>query len=115
MAAASSRPLSPTRCRYAVARSFPRAVGATATLGRELLAPRRLSEQTQGLAFPDLYAVAYRTFTADRKGQLQVWEEALAVGRALPTLPLWITPDVVVPVDLESSYRETCEGLRIRM
>jgi hypothetical protein len=85
----------------------------TANLHHELLDLLKLSGEGNGREFPELYAVAYRTFTADRKGQLQLWEESLAVGRALPTLPLWIAPDLAVPVDLESSYRETCESLRI--
>jgi hypothetical protein len=84
-----------------------------ANLHRELLELLKLSGEGNGREFPDLYAAAYRTFTADGKGRFQAWEEPLAVGRALPTLPLWIAPDLVVPVDLESSYRETCEGLRI--
>ncbi len=87
----------------------------TANLHRALLELLKLSQQGNGREFPDLYAVAYRTFTAARQGRLQLWEEPLAVGRALPTLPLWISPELVVPVDLESSYRETCEGLRIRL
>jgi hypothetical protein len=87
----------------------------TANLHRQLVDLLKLSGASNGREFPDLYAVAYRTFTTDRKGRLQGWEEPLAVGRILPTLPLWISPDVVVPVDLESSYRETCEGLRIRL
>src|SRR5262249_7473143 len=87
----------------------------TANLHAELLELLKLSGESDGGEFPDLYAVAYRTFTAAREGRLQLWEEPLGVGRTLPTLPLWIAPDLVVPVDLESSYRETCEGLRIRL
>ena len=86
-----------------------------ANLHRKLLELLKLSAKGNGREFPDLYAVAYRTFTANRKGLLQMWEESLAVEHALPTLPLWIAPDLVVPVDLESSYREVCAGLRIRM
>lgn len=87
----------------------------TASLHRQLLDLLKLSGANNGREFPDLYAVAYRTFTADRQGQLHLWEAPLALGSALPTLPLWIAPDRVVSVDLESSYRETCEGLRIRL
>jgi hypothetical protein len=82
-------------------------------LHRQLLELLQLSDPTNGREFPDLYGVACRTFTASKKGRLQVWEEPLAVGQSLPTLPLWIGPKLVVPLDLERSYRETCEGLRV--
>jgi hypothetical protein len=82
-------------------------------LHRQLLELLHLSDPTNGRDFPDLYAVAYRTFTAAKQGRLQVWEEPLALGKRLPTLPLWISPELVLPLDLETSYRETCEGLRI--
>ena len=65
-------------------------------------------------AHPDLYAVAYRTFTVKKKGRVQVWEEPLALGKPLPTLPLWISPELALPLDLDASYRETCEGLRLQ-
>lgn len=84
-----------------------------ANLHRQLLELLHLAGEPNGREFPDLYAVAYRTFTAAGKGQLQAWEEGLAVGQALPRLPLWLDIDLVVPVDLEGSYRVTCEGLRI--
>jgi hypothetical protein len=85
----------------------------TANLHRQLLELLQLSGQTNGREFPPLYAVAYRTFTSSGKGQLQAWEETLAVGRPLPILPLWIDLDKVVPLDLQATYRETCEDLRI--
>jgi hypothetical protein len=35
---------------------------------------------------------------------LQAWSHVLTVGQPLPTLPLWLTADLVVPLDLEQSY-----------
>ena len=64
---------------------------------------------------PDLHAVACR-FSRDREGEaglLETWAQPLAIGRALPTLPLWIAPDFAVPLDLELSYEETYRVLRI--
>lgn len=61
---------------------------------------------------PPLYAVAYRTVVAD-PARLDVWHRSLRLGGALPTLPLWLSPELAVPVDLESRYRATCEMLRI--
>ena len=44
---------------------------------------------------------------------MEVWPERLAVGAALPTLPLWLDVDVCLPLRLEDSYMATCESLRI--
>jgi len=37
----------------------------------------------------------------------------LAIGQPLSTLLLWLAEDFAVPLDLESSYEETCRILRI--
>jgi hypothetical protein len=62
---------------------------------------------------PDaLYAVTYRVQAANR---LEAWPERLEVSRNLPTLPLWLTDVLAVPVDLEACYRAACKALRIPM
>jgi hypothetical protein len=61
----------------------------------------------------DLYAVAYRPLTRDGEGHLEIWPETLAVGRPMPDLPLWLGPDLVVPVSLESTYLDACRRRRI--
>jgi hypothetical protein len=66
----------------------------------------------EAIAVP-LYAVAYRLRIGEDCPQLELWPEGLAVGNALPTLPLWLTEEIGVPLDLEASYRTTCEVLRI--
>jgi hypothetical protein len=38
----------------------------------------------------------------------------LAVGRPLPTLPLWLTDVRVIPLDLEQSYEQACDDLSQR-
>ncbi len=60
-----------------------------------------------------LYAVSCRTVRRRRRHQLEVWPIALKVGASLPVLPLWLTGEVAVPLDLESSYRFTCDSLSI--
>lgn len=60
-----------------------------------------------------LYAVAYRTVTIRKAPRVEAWPEALALGKALPVLPLWLTLDFCVPVRLEESYDATCRSLRI--
>ena len=62
-----------------------------------------------------LYAVAYRPTQAANTQRLEVWPEALAVGAALPTMPLWLDETLCLPLTLEKSYQATCAALRIRM
>ena len=75
-----------------------------------------------GLAHPlawcspsSLYAVAYRPTQAADAQRLDVWPEALAVGATLPTMPLWLSETLCLPLALEESYRATCAALRIRV
>jgi hypothetical protein len=60
-----------------------------------------------------LYAVAYRAVTSRRKPRVEAWPEALALGAALPLMPLWLSRDLCVPLRLEQCYLETCRSLRI--
>ena len=61
-----------------------------------------------------LYAVSCRWRVRDGAGLLEAWNHPLAVGRPLPTLPLWLTDDLAVPLELEQTYEQTCRDLRIR-
>lgn len=64
-------------------------------------------EAAEGLAWDSptyLYAVAYRSVARDGQTQVEVWPEALAVGKELPTLPLWVGVDLCLPLPLEASY-----------
>jgi hypothetical protein len=45
---------------------------------------------------------------------LEAWEHELVLGQPLPTLPLWISEQDYVPLELEATHEETCRGLRIR-
>jgi hypothetical protein len=63
---------------------------------------------------PPLYAAACRWRRVDEAPWLETWAHALAVGRPLPTLPLWLSDELAVPLELEASYEETCRLLRIR-
>jgi len=61
-----------------------------------------------------LNAISFRSLGRDVDGQLFAWPEPLAVGEPLPTLPLWIGPELSVPLDLEASHNAACADLRIR-
>ncbi len=60
-----------------------------------------------------LYAVAYRAVTARKAPRVEAWPQPLALGEALPVLPLWLSLDLCVPLLLEESYVATCRSLRI--
>ena len=62
-----------------------------------------------------LYAVAYRPTQSADVQRLDVWPESLAVEAPLPTMPLWLSDALCLPLALEESYRATCAALRIRV
>lgn len=59
-----------------------------------------------------LYAVSYRPVLRDEQPQLDVWIERCTVGSSLPTMPLRLTGDLFVPVELELTYIDICQGYR---
>ena len=61
-----------------------------------------------------LYAVAYRPVQSADAQRLEVWPAALTVGAVLPTVPLWLSEELCLPLALEETYRATCTALRIR-
>lgn len=63
---------------------------------------------------PATYAVTLRGRKAKAKSLLDIWPHAMKVGQKLPTLPIWLNEDDMIPLDLEASYLETCRVLRIR-
>jgi hypothetical protein len=62
---------------------------------------------------PPIYAASLRWVPRGARAVLQTWPSALAVGEALPTLPLWLAPEVSVALDLERSYESACHSLWI--
>jgi hypothetical protein len=80
-----------------------------ATLHRDLLA-RVSPGEPEGPA-SDLFATAYRPVSRDKQPTLEVWHEPLALGRALPMLPLWVRGGFCLPLDLEATYEHTCRKL----
>ncbi|CAN5905577.1 hypothetical protein BH23PLA1_BH23PLA1_09750 [soil metagenome] len=76
----------------------------------ELLGP---PDPTLAEGPPPLYAVACRWASKGDQRLLETWSHPLAIGQPLPTLPLWLSEDLAVPLELEPSYEETCRILRI--
>jgi hypothetical protein len=62
---------------------------------------------------PPVYAAACRWARDGDAWHFRAWNHALAVGQPLPILPLWLADDLAVPLDLEASYEQTCNVLRI--
>jgi hypothetical protein len=84
-----------------------------ANLHNEVL---RVMEAGDSLQLPpesNLYAVAYRPLRRGRGDEIDVWRSPLALGQPLPTLPLGLRADLVIPVDFEATYAEACLRKRL--
>lgn len=55
-----------------------------------------------------LYAASCRLRARGARPKLETWSHVLTVGTRLPTLPLWLSETIVVPLDLEPSYEQAC-------
>ena len=63
---------------------------------------------------PNLYAVTIRSRKPpDMRSLLDLWYYPMSLGQPLPTLPIWLSPDLRVLLPLETSYEETCRLLHI--
>jgi hypothetical protein len=59
--------------------------------------------------------VSYHAVAPGQGAQrLRLWLASLKLGQPLPTLPLWLGPDLAVPLDLEASYQAACADLLSR-
>ena len=62
---------------------------------------------------PPLYAVACRLTKRANDWLLETWAQSLDLGRALPTVPLWLADNLAVPLELDESYEQSCSILNI--
>jgi hypothetical protein len=83
----------------------------TANLHNELL--DRLGNCSEPPLAGHLYSAAYRVIKNDDNHWLSFWQEALEVGKPLPTVPLWLREDICQPVELQSSYDRVCQELKL--
>jgi hypothetical protein len=91
----------------------------------DLVAVRRFNLYAQFMEFighpdrtmsneePPIYAASCRWVTTGTRARLEAWSHTLVVGQPLPTLPLWLHEDLVVPLELEQSYEQACSDLWI--
>lgn len=85
-----------------------------ANLHRELLDRLDPDGELSGTDHDDsLYAAAYHPIQRDDAPTLDGWCEPIMVGRNLPVLPLFLRGGPCIRVDLQSSYRRTCDEQRI--
>ncbi len=84
-----------------------------ANLHNELV---RLAEHDDKFLMPDdqwLYATAYRPVSRKKKDLIDLWLWPLKVGEPLPAVPLALKGYGCVRLDLEATYTEACQRLRI--
>ncbi len=61
-----------------------------------------------------LYCTAYHQILIEEsKPAIEFWRYALKVSDPLPELPLFITSEIAVPVNLEQTYMEMCHALKV--
>lgn len=84
-----------------------------ANLYGELIASIGRADPTVGDQPASLYAASLRVRSTPRRHLLEAWYYPLAVGQPLPTLPIWLTEHLAVPLDLEPIYEETLKDLKI--
>jgi len=85
--------------------------GRTPSLHNELMTILELNSVRS--EEPSLSAIAYRSRRENAHTKIDWWEQALAVGQAMPKVPMWIGIDVKVPIDLEASYMKTFDYIRV--
>ena len=74
----------------------------------------RLGANPPSIASSSIYAVSCHTRRSPKGVRVETWQHELVVGSPLPTLPLFLSETLRVPLELESTYEETCRGLRIQ-
>jgi hypothetical protein len=85
-----------------------------ANLYAELLALLGRSDPLFASAQPHMYAVTLRARKRPkRRSLLDAWFYPLLFGQPLPTILIWLSPDLRVMLPLESAYEETCRLLQI--
>jgi hypothetical protein len=61
-----------------------------------------------------LYCSTYhQILNEENKPAIEFWRYSLKVGALLPKLPLFITSEIAVPVNLEQTYMESCDELKV--
>jgi hypothetical protein len=79
-----------------------------ANLYADLLRLLGRADSTLATTSPNLYAVTLRSRKPPKGRQLlDAWFYPMILGQPLPSLPIWLGPDLRVMLPLETSYEET--------
>jgi hypothetical protein len=62
---------------------------------------------------PSTYAGSCRAVARAEKTILETYLRPLEIDRPLPAIPLWLAPDLLLPLELEPSYEQACRDLWI--
>jgi hypothetical protein len=79
----------------------------------ELLALLGQTDPSMSPDPPPIYAASCRKRQAGRKTKLDAWAVPLVVGQSLPPLYICLTETLIVSLDLEATYEQTCRALQI--
>jgi hypothetical protein len=79
----------------------------------ELLGLNHHRDPAFGSNPPWVYAVTCRYRKNGRTSRLHSWAYPLLIGQPLPNLLIWLSDELHVVLDLETSYEDTCRVLRI--
>jgi Protein of unknown function (DUF4058) len=60
-----------------------------------------------------LYVATCHKRQEGNRTKLDTWSTPLAIGKPLPSLPVWLSQDLSVTLNLESSYEDICQVLRV--
>ena len=82
--------------------------GASRSLPAPARRPAALARLSQ-----ELSASSYRPVDRDGQISLDIWQEGLALGKPLPSLPLWLRGSLSLRGDLDATYDRTCREQRI--
>jgi len=84
-----------------------------ANLHTQIMELLNVAEPSQLPPETALYAVAYQPLRRQGREEIDLWPAALAVDATLPTLPLALTPELYMPIDLEATYMDTRRRRRL--
>lgn len=83
----------------------------------ELLTTLGLSDPSLPTPAPAIYAASCRLYEEMNADADQLVVETkcheLIIGQPLPTIPLWLAPKLVIPLDLETTYEQACRDVSI--
>jgi hypothetical protein len=71
------------------------------------------SDPLMGTDPPAIYAVTLRGDTRGKRPKVKTWAHILQLGQPLPTLPIVLSDDLAITLDLEWSYEQTCKFLGV--